>query len=169
MKKIKKKRKLKKGKIAFIIITAVIVITILYLMQPKESTTNLQEIEIQHLSEQEKNKVIQTITSTEFVEDIPKNNPIVLRFYKYENGETVWQDSFLIHSNFPYEPPSNKEPSIYIFLHSRYIEEINNDNLCEVIQKAKNNGEISFQSKHKNAVLLIKYAKLIKYKECLGL
>jgi hypothetical protein len=172
MKKNKSKRKENSKKKIFIIVAIFFLFSAIYFAQTAitgKSTTIIQDVETQPLSQSEKSKIINLITTTEFIKDIPKNNPIVLRFYKFENSETVWQDGFLLHPNFPYNPLSDKEPSLFLSMPSRYINEVDNDNLCEVIQKAKNNEEISVFSEQNKAILLVKYAKLIKHKECFGL
>ena len=61
------------------------------------------------------------------------------------------------------------EPAMYLYLHSKYISEINNNNLCSVIKKAKDNGDLGFYSEYNKASLMIKYAGMLKHRGCFGI
>jgi len=53
-------------------------------------------------------------------------------------------------------------------MHTRYISEMNEGNLCEIINKAINNGELKLESQESKAKLLVKYAGMLKHRECFG-
>jgi len=117
------------------------------------------------LSAEEREKVAQTLLSSEFIKDVPEKNPIALTFYSFENGQKILRDSFLIGKN---QLLRDGKPAIFLTLHSKYISEFNGQNLCEMIRKAQNNGDLGFNSEHGNAKLLIKYAGMLKHRECFG-
>jgi hypothetical protein len=117
------------------------------------------------LSQEEVDKVAQTIISSEFIKDVPEKNPIALIFFNFENGKRVQQDAFLIGNN---QLLTQGTPSVYLTLHSRYISELNGNNLCDVIKEANKNGDLGFQSEYNTAILLIKYVGLLKYRNCFG-
>ena len=120
-------------------------------------------IQITPLSPEQRTKVIQTITSSEFIEDVPEKFPIAIRFFKFENKQKIWQDGFLIGNN---QLLSEGTPTIYLSLHSKYISELNNENLCEVIKKANENGDLGFNSEYSKASLLWKYKTMLPHRDC---
>ena len=150
------------GVIILLIISLIFVIDKFFITG--ESMSN-QKIEIVQLSNDEINKVGSILMSSEFIKDVPKNNPIALRFFKFENGQRIWQTGFLIGKN---ELLAEGEPTIYLALHSKYISELNEENLCETIKKANKKGDLGFESKHNKASLFLRYAKMLKHRECFG-
>ena len=44
----------------------------------------------------ERQKIVELITSSEMIKDIPEENPISLIFFTFENGKRIWQDGFLM-------------------------------------------------------------------------
>ena len=144
----------------FLIITIIISIGLII---NKFSTTGKSigtQIEVVPLSSEESAKVKAILDSAEFANDVPKKNPIELRFFSFKNGERIWHDAFLIGGE--------KEPAIYLSLHSKYINELNENNLCEVIKNANKNKDLGFYSKYNKASLFIKYAGMLKYRSCFG-
>ena len=141
-------------------VLAILLIFVIDKFHSTGKSINTQKIEITPLSSNEKAKVEQVLISSEFVKDIPEKESISLRFFKFENGQRVWQDSFLIGNN--------QNPSIYLSLHSKYISELNNENLCEIIKKANENKDLGFHSEFSKTRLLIKYASMLKHRKCLG-
>ena len=148
-----------------IAIIATILIGIFLFNKPTPTGTAIQNVEIVPLSQEEREKVFQTVSSSEFIKDIPEKNPIALTFYSFEGEQRIWRDGFLINNQgFLTEG----EPTVYLSLHSKYISELNEGNLCGVIRKAKENGDLGFQSGYGKARLLIKYAGMLKHRGCFG-
>ena len=125
-----------------------------------------EQITIVPLSYSENGKVEGILESSQFIRDMPNKGIISLRFFKFENGERVWQSGFLMGKNAIL---NSGNPDIYLSLHSKYIPELNKDNLCEVIGKAKNNGDLGYYSDKNKASLMLKYAGMLKYAKCVGL
>jgi|TARA_Y100000310_G_scaffold167546_1_gene167343 hypothetical protein len=125
-----------------------------------------QETEIVPLSSEDKEKVAQTLLTSEFIGDVPKNNPISLRFYTFQNGERIWRDGFLIGKK---QLLSEGKPAVFLYLHSKYIQEFNSGNICETIKKANKNGDLGFYSEHGKTSLLLKYSGMLKHRDCFGL
>ncbi|MBU4117082.1 MAG: hypothetical protein KKG94_04995, partial [Nanoarchaeota archaeon] len=63
---------------------------------------------------------------------------------------------------------SNGKPEISLTLHSKYISELNENNLCEIVKKANNNRDLGFYSENSKAKLFIKYAGMLKHRDCFG-
>lgn len=133
----------------------------------QETTINTQgsQVEIVPLSQVQVEKIASILLTSEFIKDVPKKNPIALQFYDFQNGERVWRSGFLIGEN---QLLSEGQPTVYLFLDSKYISEINGENLCEVIKKANKNGDLGFHSEYSKVSLAIKYSGMLKHKSCLG-
>ena len=133
-----------------------------------ETTINIQkaQVEIVPLSQAQVEKVASILLTSEFIKDVPEKNPIVLQFYDFQDGERIWQSSFLIGES---ELLASGDPSAYIIIHSKYISKLNGNNLCEILMEANKNGDLGFHSEYSKASLLIKYSGMLKHKSCLGL
>ena len=169
MKKRRKRKKVEKKKllilsIIILVIVAIILINKFYITG--KSVNNIpSEVKIYPLSASEREKVVKTIESSEFIKDMPKTGIVSLRFFNFNNTEKIWQDGFLIGKN---KILTQGKPDIYLSLHSKYISELNDNNLCELIRTANNNGDFGFYSERNEAILLIKYAGMLKYRKCFG-
>ncbi len=163
----------KKRKILIIILSVVIVAVILILIFSigNKNSENLSgksggsSVEIVPLSSEQISILTQNVLSSEFIGDLPSKGIIGLQFYTFENGERVWQSGALI----------GKEgflgsgiPDLVIIMHSKYIEELNSKDLCEVVQSAKANNDMWVESEISDAKLFLKYAGMMKYRNCFG-
>ena len=129
------------------------------------SSGNNQEVEVVPLPQEEREKVAQTLLSSEFIKDIPKEYPVALSFFSFEENKKVWRDSFLIGKNALL---SEGNPAVYLSLNSKYISEFNGNNLCDVIKTANKNKDLGFYSDYNELNLFIKYAGMLKHRECFG-
>jgi len=149
--------------IAGIIISIILIIFISNKFFPTGQSIGNQEIKVVPLTDEERLIVAQAVLSSEMIKDIPKKESINLRFYKFENGQRVWQDGVLLgRDGFL----TDGNPALSVFIHSKYIRELNDKNLCNVIKKANQNGDLGTYTEYSNARLLIKYSGLMKYREC---
>ena len=172
MKKSRKKGEIdKKKKKEFVIALIFILVLVAIFLISKfaitgKSVNNIpSEVKIYPLSASERAKVVNAIESSEFIKDMPKTGIVSLRFFNFNNTEKIWQDGFLIGKN---KILTQGKPDIYLSLHSKYISELNDNNLCELIRTANNNGDLGFYSERNEAILLIKYAGMLKYRKCFG-
>jgi hypothetical protein len=115
------------------------------------------------LNSQDRNLVEQSILSSEFVKELPQNDPVFLRFFSFENGERVWQDGFLVGKDGILV---QGEPTIYFSIHAKYISELNTKDLCSIVKDASKNGDIAVHSDYNKIRLFLKYAHMIKYQNC---
>jgi hypothetical protein len=183
MKKKREKKGAKREKIINIavIVTIVLVIAILIFAKTvnnKEeenvnpappaggSSSSNYQVKYSPLTPEEIAKVTNAILSSEFIKSIPEKEPISLVFFKFENGERIWQDGFLIGNN---QLLATGSPGISLTLHSKYISQFNGDNLCDIIQQANANRDLGFESKYSSFTLLMKYSGMLKYRDCFGL
>jgi competence protein ComGC len=182
-----KKSKMKKIKLnkSILIILSVIILLIIgffVFLSPKElettvntpqatgnaggSTVTPTPVKKYYLDEEQKNILGQTLLSSEFVKDIPKEGIIALKFYDFVNGERIWLERVLIGSEGFL---NSGEPDMTLMMHGRYISQLNGANLCDIINNAKTNGEMWVESEQSNTKLFFKYAGMMKYRDCLGL
>lgn len=117
------------------------------------------------LNSEQMNLLNQTISSSEFIKDLPENGVIALQFYDFSGENRIWRKSVLIGKNGFL---NSGKPDIILKMHSKYIYDLNGANLCDVISSARTNGEMWAESDESNAKLLFKYSGMIKYRECLG-
>jgi hypothetical protein len=165
---------MKKKKIILIISIILVVFIALFLINRFYLTGKIigtgkgsQQIQvtISPLTSSEHMQVQRVIESSNFIKDMPKNGIISLRFFNFVEGNRVWQDEFLIGKSGVL---SSGQPDFYIILHSKYISELNSQNLCDVTQRANKNGDLGFYSEHSTASLFLKYAGMLKYRKCFG-
>lgn len=130
------------------------------------SPTTKYIIQKTSLNEEEKNKVKDAILSSDFISALPAGGVISLQFFNFENGQRVWLDKFLIGKN---QILTSGTPDIFITLHYKYISSLTSTNLCEIIQTANSNGDLGAWSDLSDTKLALKYASVIKYRDCFGI
>lgn len=130
-------------------------------------STNVQrQPSFEPLTPEEKSDVLGVIESTDFVEDIPEKYPISLQFFYFdEEGQRIWQDKFLIGKG---SVISSGTPDIKLTLHSKYLEGIESQDLCEVIKTANANRDLGFESESSEAKLLWNYKGMMSHRDCFG-
>ncbi len=126
----------------------------------------ISKITYEPLTNEQKEKIMRVILSNEMVKKIPEKSPISLQFFHFNYGYRTWQDIFIMADGKLLE---NANPVISLSLSSKYISEFKENNFCEIIQKAKENGDLGFDSEYSEVKLLWKYKGLIKYKDCFGI
>jgi uncharacterized membrane protein YvbJ len=149
-------REIKENKKVLILIIIVILVIIFLIIRNFNTTgQNVGKVRIEHLSKEDYRKVEGILDTNKMVKDL--SGGVSIRFFKFRNGKRIWQDEFLI----------GKNPDVYITLHSKYINNL--DNLCQTIREARNAGDLGFYTDKSKAVLLWKFRKMIKYWDCFGL
>lgn len=117
------------------------------------------------LTEKEKTIVTNTIMSSVLATDMPEKYPISLQFFYFEGDQRIWQDTFIIGKGGVLKTGI---PTIRLTLHSNYIQKMATDDLCSVIQKAKENGDLGFYSDYSKANLFWKYKGMLRHRGCFG-
>lgn len=129
------------------------------------TSSSSNQVRFVPLTDEQRQKVESTILSEDFVNSIPEKDPISLRFFYFENGSRVWQDTFYMADG---KILNSASPGIKLTLHSKYIDELGKEDLCNVIQTANANRDLGFDSPYSNSKLLWKYKSLLKYRDCFG-
>ena len=157
---------MKTKNLVWIILVVIIFVGILIFLKMRATGNAVEsgKINFQQLTSTQRQKVIQEITSSSLLKELPEKAVISVRFFDFKNNEKIWQDEILIGKNGFVDYGI---PDFYIIIHSKYISDFNN-NLCEVFGRANKNGDLRFFTEQNKAKLLIKYAKVLKYKKCLS-
>jgi len=152
---------MKNKKRVIVILIVVLVVALIIITNKSLPTGQSVQIEIIPLSLEEKQIIQSVLTSNDFVNDVPEKYPVSIRFFSFSNGQRVWHDGFITGN-------SENKPEIYLSLHSKYISELKNQDICEVIKTANRNGDLGFYSESNKASLLFKYSKMLKHGKCFG-
>ncbi len=118
-----------------------------------------------YLSNEQMKILTETISSSQFVKDLPKNGVIALRFYDLNGNERVWKNDLLIGREGIL---SEGTPDLVLIINSKYILQLSNSSLCDVIKAAQANGEMEVEISQSKAKLLLKYSGMLKYRDCFG-
>jgi len=101
-----------------------------------------------------------------FVLDLPSDGVILVRLYSFETGERVYEESYVIRKG-SVEKGSVENADITVILSSKYVPELGD--FCGAVKKAKQNGDIGFETSIGKVALAWKYKSMTKYKDCFGL
>ncbi|MFA5259560.1 MAG: hypothetical protein WC979_08410 [Candidatus Pacearchaeota archaeon] len=101
-----------------------------------------------------------------FVQDFPSDGVVLVKLYSFESGERVYEESYVIKKG-SVEKGSVENADITIILSSKYVPELGD--FCGAVKKAKQNGDIGFETSMGKVALAWKYKGMTKYKDCFGL
>lgn len=127
---------------------------------------NQQTVVSASLSSEDLNKVKESILSSPFISDLPKKGIVGLHFFTYQDGQRIELNTILIGKD---KILTSGNPDLVIILHAKYISEITPNNLCEVIPRANENGDLGVETSIGETSLLIKYAGILKHRSCFGI
>jgi hypothetical protein len=106
------------------------------------------------------------LTQSPMVQDVPKGETILLRFYNFNTGVREFEKSYLLTKANAKEGYLD-DPEITIVVHSKYVPEINSNNLCETITKAGSNNDVGIYTDLGTTKLVLKFKSMMEYKDCL--
>ena len=102
-----------------------------------------------------------------FVQDLPSDGVVLVKLYSFNsNGERVWEESYVITKGNVRVGNVDKA-DITISLSSKYVPDLGD--FCSAVQKAKQNGDIGFESSLSTMALGWKYKSMTQYKACFGI
>ena len=127
--------------------------------RPEPRYEPLEDLQVELIEE--------VVSNSEFIADIPEDNPISIEFFYFDEGQRVWQDEFILADGSIQE---SGDPLIDLTMHSKYIDNLENgDNICDIVKAANENRDLGFDSKLSESKLAWEYKGLIQHKECFGL
>jgi hypothetical protein len=112
-------------------------------------------------------KTKQVLENQQIVKDTPSGGKINLKFYHFVGDCRKFDKIYLLGGGTIKE--ENVPGDIELLIKSDYANEITDSNLCEVVQKARANGDLEDIENAGDAKLLWVYGGMLKYKDCLGL
>lgn len=114
------------------------------------------------------NNIENVLSGNSIVKVLPEDAQIILRFYNFNTGSRVWEKSYILKKGIVEEGAATN-PDMSLSIHSKYLNEMTDQNLCIIIKKAKNNNDLGVEVYISQAALLWKYRSILKYKDCFGL
>lgn len=111
----------------------------------------------------------QELSKQGIVGAIPSGSEILLKFYNFNSGSRVWEKSYAMTKGSVKEITNVEERAdIVLTLNSNYLNSLTNQNFCDVIQKANNNGDLGFGTSLSEVALAWKFKSMYQYRTCLG-
>jgi hypothetical protein len=105
-------------------------------------------------------------SSQKLVKELPSNAEISIKFYNFDSGQRQF-DAIYTMTKGKVEKREAISADIEIMINSKYLPQIGN--LCQTLQEAAKNGDVSYQTNLNSAALLWKYRGMMKYKDCFGI
>ncbi len=102
------------------------------------------------------------------IKDIPDDTKILLRFYNFDTGVRSYEKTFTLKRGLVTEG-TTENPELYIDIHSKYLNDWNSGNFCQIMTRAKNNGDMGITSDLSVTKLLWKFKGMSDHKSCFGL
>jgi len=107
------------------------------------------------------------LSSTEIVQEFPKDTEVSLKFFTFTNGERVWQNEYTLKKSSATEgKPSTSDAEI--IMHSKYVNRIYSEDFCNILKDANKNGDLAYTSDLNVIKLTWKFKSIVKYKDCLN-
>jgi hypothetical protein len=164
-----------KKKIIFGVIMLLVVVLVVFLFPGKES----REINVgQRVTGNLVQKTPATninygnlpsfLSKNSVIKDIPDNIEILFRFYNFNSGSRAYEKTFILTKGSVVEGELDN-PDLYLDIHSKYLNEWNSGNFCQIMTKANNNGDMGISSELSTAKLLWKFKSMNEHKSCFGL
>lgn len=153
-----------KGVAVVLIVLLIFGVLIFQKIRTTGKSVESAKVNFQQLSAMQRQKIIQEVTSSSLLKELPEKAIISIQFFDFKNNERIWQDRFLIGKKGFLDAG---EPDFYLILRSKYISDFNN-NLCEIFGKANKNNDLGFFTEQNKAKLFLKYAMVLKYRKCLS-
>ena len=151
--------------VGIVVLIVVVIIVILKLGKSNVNNGGGGQVQIVPLSSEQISVLSQNVLSSEFIGDLPSKGIIGLQFYDFVEGQRIWQSGFLIGKDGFL---SSGTPDLILIMHTKYISALNEMDLCGVVQTAKANGDMWVESELGDAKLFLKYASMMKYRDCFG-
>ena len=114
------------------------------------------------------NNLPEYLSKNAVIRDIPDDTEILLRFFNFNTGSREYENTFILTKGDVKEG-STTEPALTMEINSKYLNEWNSRNFCQIMTKANNNGDLGYSSDLSTAKLLWKFKSMNKHKSCFGM
>ena len=118
-------------------------------------------------SEEDYERFERIMPQTDLVQDIPENGRIQLSFFNFNSGYREWERDYILTRGSVVQGAAG-DVDIKLILHSRNLPKLNENNICEVFQNAKKQGDFGSELLISKTKFSWKYKWMMGYKACLG-
>jgi hypothetical protein len=111
------------------------------------------------------------LAQNKIIQNLPENGVIYLRFYNFDSGKRQWERSYKVtKGNLKDILTAPISYDSLVIIHSKYVKEFTGTNFCEIVKKAKDNGDLGVDLKISKLSFMWKYRSVLnEYKNCFGL
>jgi hypothetical protein len=118
-------------------------------------------------SEEDYNRFERIMPQTDLVKDIPEAGKIQMSFFNFNTGYREWERDYILTTG-SVTPGTADDADMKIILHSRNLPKLNADNVCEIFQQAKKQGDFGSELFISKIKFTWRYKSMMGYKSCLG-
>ena len=104
------------------------------------------------------------LSNNSLINAIPPNEEVSLKFYNFNSGNRSLEKSFVLKKGSLVE--GNGKADIELWIHSKYLDELTNQNFCEVLKEASQNGDLSIETNLSSTSLAWKFKSMYGFKDC---
>ncbi len=114
-------------------------------------------------------RIEKVMSQNEIIQKLPDKARILISFYNFNTGSQTWERGYLItKGSLTLVDSIPSDLDMKMAMHSRWLSELNNNNLCLIIDEAKAVGNFGVELVKGKTSLLWKYKSLFSYRDCLG-
>jgi len=106
------------------------------------------------------------LSTNQMVKDTPGESKIVLTLYHVLDGCKIWDKAYLLRDGTIEE--KNIIADVEMEIDSDYVDKLIDNDLCQVIDEARTNGDLREKVNMETSKLLWRYKSMISHRECLG-
>ena len=118
-------------------------------------------------SEEDYARFERIMPQTDLVQDIPEKGKIMISFFNFNTGYREWERDYILTKGNVVEGYAD-DVDIKLILHSRNLPKLNENNVCEIFQNAKAQGDFGSELLISKATFTWRYKGMMGYKSCLG-
>jgi len=156
-----------RGIIVIFAVLFMLMITSVVILNNKQ-TSNINQNKVKGISGNaiSKDDLASALEKENVMKDLPKDAKLNLRLYNFNSGIREWEKDYKITKGSVNDGLYDN-PDAMIIIHSKYFDNLKPDeSFCNVISKAKQNGDIGVEVYMSKALFFFKYREILKYEDC---
>ena len=128
----------------------------------------VQQVIYEPATQEDYQRLEDILPNNEIIQKLPGDAKINLVFFIVEAGEWVSEKNYIITTGDVVQGSAD-DADMNLFINSKYLSKLTENNFCTIIKGAKSNGDFASQLQISTTSLLWKYKSIMSYKDCLGL
>lgn len=104
---------------------------------------------------------------TDLVQAIPEGAEIQMSFFNFNSGYREWERDYILTTGNVVQGAAD-DVDMKLILHSRNLPRLNQDNVCQIFQQGKAQGDFGSELLISKVKFSWKYKSMMGYKSCLG-